>query len=253
MTIKLTITMGPSRRKRVLDGVPIVRGLYAHKAPDRSKKSGLLNITHSDSGLSIMQYIPSDFLPMVIEQLSKLEWAVPSGTIYSSNKHFNLIRRTIQMLTSKQRSDKQENRIAEDLQGKRQPASGSRWGYRRDVITPSFLVEAKTTETTSYRLEDKDLAFLRDQAYEKGKIPVYIVELKGKSEVAVVPTDDVDPACLKAGLNKQISKKESKSFSINLNTAQFVSDGGSITVTLPSGDYTVVGYEQFLEMAKVGV
>ena len=57
---------------------------------------------------------------------------------------------------------------------------------------------------------------------------------------------------MKAGLNKRVLKQTSKSFSLNLNSVKFVSEGGSITVELPSGTYTVIGYEQFLEMAKVG-
>ena len=252
MTSKITIAVGDGGRRKVLDGVPVVHGLMAHRAPNRSKKSGLLNITHTASGLAVLQYIPSAYLPMVIKNLSKAEWSIPVDAIYSSNRHFNLTRRIIQMLTSKQKSDKQENRLAAELQGKRQPASGSRWGYRRDVITPDFLVEAKTTESGSFRVADRDLEFLRTQAYEKGKVPAYIIEINNNSEVVVLPTSDIDPACMKAGLNKQISKQTSKSFLLNLSSVKFVNEGGSITVCLPSGDYTAVGYEQFLEMAKVG-
>ena len=255
MTSKISIQVGPQGKCCVVDAIPILGGLAAHKSPDRSKKSGVLNITHTSSGLSILQYVQSDSLPVVIEMLGRVKWNITAELVYASQRHFNLIKKVGNMLTSKQRSDRQEDRSAKDLSGKRQPASGSRWGYRRDVITPNFLVEAKTTETEKFRVSDKDLDYLRTQAYEKGRVPVYVIELSGQPEVTIIPSNDIDPTCLEVGggLNKQVNKKDSKSFSLNIKVVKFVNDGGSVTVTMPSGDYTIVGYEQFLEMAKVGV
>lgn len=94
--------------------------------------------------------------------------------------------------TSKQRSVKQERRIAKDLGGRVTPASGARWGARRDVKSDAWLIEAKTTGQSSYRIEDKDLEFLLRQAYRIGRTPAYVIEFQGQGELVVLPAETVE-------------------------------------------------------------
>lgn len=249
---KVMVITGPSKRLKRVECVAVVKGLVAHPPPGETD-TDLVNITHTASGLFIISNVPERWLPTAITMLSPVDWEVSTETIYSTPIYFEIVRRIEFMLSSKDRSLTQETRIAEDLGGKRQPASGSRWGYRRDVITPEFLIEAKTTITSSYRVSDKDIKFLKSQAYEKGKVPLYIVELNSNAEVVVVPTQDIDPDCVDVSNKRIFDKKNRKSFLIKEADVKFLNDGGTISVRLPSGHYTLMGYENFLIMAKKGV
>lgn len=249
---KAMVITGPAKKLKRVECVSVVSGLMAHPSPS-NLKADTVSISHSASGLYVISGIPETLLPTVITMLSAVSWEVATEVVYSTPIYFEIIRRIEYMLSSKDRSLNQEVRIADDFGGKRQPASGSRWGYRRDVITPEFLIEAKTTATSSYRLSDKDIQFLKGQAYEKGKIPLYIIELNNHAEVVVVPTQDIDPECVDTGKKRVFDKKNRKSFLVKEADVAFLNAGGTITIRLPSGHYTVLGYENFLTMAKKGV
>ena len=249
---KAMVIVGPARKLKRVECVAVIKGLIAHP-PLLDPKSDAVAITHAASGLYVIGSVPEAHLPTVLTMLAAVDWEVATDVVYRTPIYFEIIRRIEHMLSTKDRSSQQENRIAGDLGGKRQPASGSRWGYRRDVITPEFLVEAKTTATSSYRLSDKDIKFLKAQAYEKGKVPLYIVELNSNAEVVIVPTQDVDSECVDTEKKRIFDKKSRKSFLIKESDVKFLNDGGTITVRLPSGHYTMLGYENFLTMAKKGV
>lgn len=64
----------------------------------------------------------------------------------------------------KLRSTKQEERLADMPQGQRQVNSGRFWRWRRDGIVAGFLVEARTTESGSYRIDGKEFQNIRKEA-----------------------------------------------------------------------------------------
>jgi hypothetical protein len=66
----------------------------------------------------------------------------------------------------KQRSEKQESRIGKMEGGRKQVNSGRFWRWKRDGILHSFLVEARTTEVESYRIEKKEFQQIRKQAFQ---------------------------------------------------------------------------------------
>lgn len=67
------------------------------------------------------------------------------------------------------RSKLQEQRIAEEIGGREQPASGSSWSAKGDARkTGELRVEAKFTEKDYYTLKLDDLLKIRDEALKGG-------------------------------------------------------------------------------------
>lgn len=97
------------------------------------------------------------------------------------------------MWTNKQKSERQERRIAQDLSGRTTPGSGSRWGARRDVRSDQWLVEAKTTVGDRFSVPLRELLYLRHQACNVGLEPAFIVEFQGRGERVLVPQETLHP------------------------------------------------------------
>lgn len=146
--------------------------------------------------------------------------------------------------TSKQLSVKQERRIAQDLGGRTTPASGARWGARRDVRSDAWLVEAKTTGQPRYRVEDRDLDFLKKQAYRIGKTPAYVVEFQGHGELAVVPIDVLDRP-----LTCHQDSTGQSGFTLQVGDLVCAPTHHKTA----SGDYAVIPYDWFLELVRTFV
>ena len=246
---KIAVVFGINNKERRFPYVDIAEGLVAHQPPDCNKKSRLLNITHKKSGMAVIQYVPHVRLPEVISILSGVSWNLSIFDIYRSDKHFKLTEEAI-LLSTRKRSERQEQRIAEDLGGKRQPASGARWGYRRDVITPLFLIEAKTTQADRYRLCGKDLKFLIKQAYQTGRIPAYIIELGGSPEVVVIPANDVAPEFLEGVTYVGIQPKANDAIVLHRELTNQLSANTYVGFDLGGSEYHIFSYEKFLQFSK---
>ena len=74
-------------------------------------------------------------------------------------------------------SDEQEERLAEDVGGRRQRGSGRAERHKGDVKEKSFLIEAKGTKHNSMRITAKWLAKITKEAYEIGRYPALEFEL----------------------------------------------------------------------------
>lgn len=83
----------------------------------------------------------------------------------------------------------QERAIAKDLQGRRQPGSGSRWHSKADVKAGRFLVEAKHTAAKQYTVKWADLFKVKKAAMYEGREWVLWVELGSGQKFAVVDTN----------------------------------------------------------------
>lgn len=142
--------------------------------------------------------------------------------------------------TSKQLSRRQEAEIAHDLGGRVMPASGARWGARRDIKSDAWLVEAKTTGQGSHVVNNRDLAYLTRQAYQLGKTPAYIVEFQGEGSIAIVPRD-VFPDD-RAGIVADMTRRAGWAFSY-IEAYSLVCP---LTVQFDCGYYAVITYEEFL-------
>ena len=97
------------------------------------------------------------------------------------------------------KSKKHELRLAEKLEGKREPRSGantfSKWVNRsvgRDITTPKFLVEHKFTEAASISLKKEWLDKIKEASTGAMKEPVLIVTFETNKKIedwAVIPLD----------------------------------------------------------------
>ncbi len=94
----------------------------------------------------------------------------------------------------KLRSKKQEKRVASELKGRTQPASGALWGAKADVRSDLFLVECKTTSKSFYRLTFNVWNKIYNEALKDGmRIPVMCIDLEdGKTRLAVMRYEDLN-------------------------------------------------------------
>jgi hypothetical protein len=72
------------------------------------------------------------------------------------------------MNRNKTRSKLQEKRIAKDVGGKVQKASGATAFAKGDVRTEGLLIEAKTTGQRSYRVDISEITKIQSEALAKG-------------------------------------------------------------------------------------
>ena len=92
--------------------------------------------------------------------------------------------------TTRQRSHKQESRLAKQLNGHTTINSGATFG-QNDVITDFCEVEAKTTGKESFTLKLLDWRILRKKC-ASNKIPIFVVDFEqSKDTLAVLTMDDL--------------------------------------------------------------
>lgn len=80
----------------------------------------------------------------------------------------------------KSRSERQEARLGSSEGGSRQINSGRTWRSKRDAKLYNFLVEARTTENASYRIEKSEWLDIRKQGYQTppGLLPAMQLEIQ---------------------------------------------------------------------------
>jgi hypothetical protein len=93
------------------------------------------------------------------------------------------------------RSEEQEERIGRMESGRRQVNSGRFWRWKRDGILWNFLIEARTTEDGSYRINEKEFQSIRREAIttppglkpamqvDVGKTSLWVMELRDWEDV----------------------------------------------------------------------
>lgn len=105
-------------------------------------------------------------------------------------KKFKYIDAMFSEKTTRERSSKQESRLAKQLNGHTTINSGATFG-QNDVITDFCEVEAKTTNKESYSLKLSDWRILRKKC-AGNKIPIFIVDFeKCKDTLAVLTYEDL--------------------------------------------------------------
>lgn len=77
----------------------------------------------------------------------------------------------------RRKSMKQEDRLAKELGGRRQAASGALPGRRGDVDVPELLIECKRTDKKSIRIEIEYLRKITEEASGTGKVPALSIEI----------------------------------------------------------------------------
>lgn len=246
----ISILTGPKAAPRIVEGLPFLPGLYIHRTYG-SQEEDDYTITHMASGLAVLLSVLESEIEPIRMVFGRMTWDKPAEVIFRDGRYFKLLEEVLSIM-KKTKSQLQEERIAADLDGKRQPASGSRWGYKRDVITPELLVEAKTTGKARASVRFDDLEFLTKQAYTQGLIPAYIVDIQSEESFVVVPENDLDPAHLQGleMLNLGVSKK---SFSVTAAHARALTSKTFYSVPRDEDRYLVLNYRTFLNFIKSGL
>lgn len=105
-------------------------------------------------------------------------------------KKFGYMDALFENKTTRQRSGKQESRIAKQLNGHTTINSGATFG-QNDVITDFCEVEAKTTSKDSFSLKLSDWRLLRKKC-AGNKLPIFIVDFEqSKDTLAVLTYEDL--------------------------------------------------------------
>lgn len=79
----------------------------------------------------------------------------------------------------------QEEGLGKLSGGSRQPASGRIWRFRRDATLMGFLIEARTTEERSYRVNLDELLKIEQEAHmtPPGLLPAMQINIAGHSYI----------------------------------------------------------------------
>ena len=90
--------------------------------------------------------------------------------------------------TTKYNSNKQEKRVAKDMNAKVTVASGALPFQKADVRSDQFLVECKTTKNSYYSLTVRTWEKIQQQAIKDGiRMPLMCIDLEdGKTQVVVM-------------------------------------------------------------------
>lgn len=251
---RVYVKIGPKVVEHAVDGLPFLPGLCMHKVPYSGKSSSVYNITHTQSGLAVLSKVDEANLELIRMILGRMLWDKTTDIIFDESKYYSLVKEAEAVLSNHRESEKQEKRIAKDIKGKRQPASGSRWGSKRDVITPDLLIEAKTTKSSRQSVSIKDLHFLTRQAYQQGKVPAYIIEFARRWEVVLVPVQELAESTLEEfEETRNLDYKKRKSFSVSTGLADWVSSENCALIETSETTYALISYCSFLEIAKRGI
>ena len=93
---------------------------------------------------------------------------------------------------SNKRSKKQEEKIAQDLDGGRTVvASGAFDMQKNDVKSTFFQVEAKYTEQKSFSLNKKYMKSVVDEAFKVNRLPVMVVDFCDGEVYAIIRFEEL--------------------------------------------------------------
>jgi hypothetical protein len=243
--VKRKILQRGSHRERRVD---TVQSSVAGLTIDSTGTPGEVNISHGRSGLAVVLSVPEHLVGGAEEILGRLAWGLDVFEIFDSDAHFDAVTEVDSLLTNKERSTLQEGRVAADLGGKIRPGSGSVWGYRRDVVTPTLLIECKTTRRPSFPILSKDMEFLATQAAMAGKIPAYIVSFEAPNPFDVVFLPE-------SNITAELTIQSSADLPVTINAKRawygdLVIKGVSYRYSDTRSSWLVMDYERFLLAVK---
>ena len=107
-----------------------------------------------------------------------------------TRRRFGYMDKLFSEKTTRERSSKQESRIAKQLNGHTSINSGATFG-QNDVITDFCEVEAKTTNKESFSLKLSDWRLLRKKC-AGNKLPIFVVDFEqSRDTLAVLTYEDL--------------------------------------------------------------
>lgn len=230
---------------------PFLPGLVLHKAVDCPPGQALLTVSYVRAGTAVARDVTPGKMKEVKELLSTLNWDITPAEMLESAQH-RAVSDKAMALSNKERSLRQEKRIAQDTGAKRQPASGALWGHSRDHLLPRFKFEAKETQLNTFKLDVKDLAFLKKEAYAGNRIGVYIIEMAGHEELCIIPKGDADDDLLLEATIVPLKGSGKSIFTLTVEHALAAVHGTVYELELSTGMYYAFSYERFLRLVKRG-
>ena len=88
------------------------------------------------------------------------------------------------------------------------PGSGSGWVHKEDGESDTVMVQLKSTDASSYRIDMLDIKKLEYHASVSHKVPIFLVQfLKQDKLYAIVEVGNIDDLCNAFSINP-IEKKE---------------------------------------------
>jgi hypothetical protein len=140
-------------------------------------------LTHTGSGYALISNVPIRELTLLAALLRPFDWERSIDEIYNDATMLPVLLEFIAQMNKRNLGYMEEERtVAAMLGGTVQPASGSKPGRRRDVTSPVFLVEVKTTEAPAYTLDLEDIAKLRELALMQQKVGMYAICFLNKAK-----------------------------------------------------------------------
>jgi hypothetical protein len=245
---KLEVLVSLSGKIKPVEAWDLVPGLSVHRNPNPKKEDYW--VTHKKSGLPVLVGVPGASIPWVKTQFIASSWRLTAEEIYASDQHRELVTKIIGSMAKLTKSDKQEIRIAKDIGGTRSAASGALPGLKRDQRNLKVLVESKTTDAAVFRVDIKDMEFLRKQACIEGKCPAYAIQIKLHEEVVLMPENEIYDLSGKELDVSEESTVERKTLVITEALARRIIAGEVHRFIVEDEPYLLMNYEEFLLLSK---
>jgi len=245
---KLEVLVSLSGKIKPVEAWDLVPGLAVHRNPNPKKDDYW--VTHKQSGLPVLVGVPGASIPWIKTRFVTASWCLTAEAIYASSTHHLLVSAIQEHMPKLTKSDKQEIRIAKDIGGKRSAASGALPGLKRDQRNIKMLIESKTTDAASFRVDLKDLEFLGRQAYTEGKCPAYAIQIKLHEEVVLLPENDIFGLAGKELTPTEEAVVTTKTLGISEKLAKRIIAGEIHRYIVNDEPYLLINYEEFLLLAK---
>ena len=245
----------PAGVTRTIQGTPYLAGLAWHKS---AKYDGLhlYSITHIHSGLLILDGVAKSNLRRIAPTLNSVNWDVSARVVFNDDSYKVCTGKAAKMAKDRRTTfpRAREATVAKDVGGRTQPGSGSVPHYKRDVVTPKLLIEMKTTLSGSkvtdlFRVEFKDMEFLRKQALEQGKMPVYLVEFCGEDGFVLIPSEEFELEDDRIQWT-DMDLTEKLGITIKREMADELGAFGYLYISTPTRDWVGMNYTNFLSSVK---
>ena len=95
------------------------------------------------------------------------------------------------MSLSHKKARAQEERVAKETGGRRQPASGAFWSHKGDNVIEDWLIECKRTDYKTFRLSTDLWNETKKKAFQLQRQPVIQLDLQGGTvRLAILDYDD---------------------------------------------------------------
>ena len=82
-----------------------------------------------------------------------------------------------------------EDKLAKEFKGKKRPGSGSQWNKGGDILSSTYLIEAKQTDKKSYSINLKTWRKIYNEALFSYRLPLLSLKIQ-ETELVILSKDD---------------------------------------------------------------